>query len=102
MISGGISSTIFGILYGSVFGKENLINAIFIRPMDNINTMLVYGIVVGCIFILMAMLLNIVNGIKSKNFKKAVLDGNGIIGLILYAFVLILIGYYFIKKNMLI
>ncbi len=38
--------------------------------MNDINTMLVYGIVVGTIFILMAMFLNIINGIKNKDMKK--------------------------------
>ena len=42
--------------------------------MENITTMLVYGIVVGCGFILIAMILNIANGIKSKDFKRIWLD----------------------------
>lgn len=70
--------------------------------MENINTMLIYGIIVGCIFILIAMLLNIVNGIKNKDFKRVWLDGNGIAGLILYGFILFVIAYYFIKGKMII
>ena len=74
LMAGGIASTIFGFLYGSVFGKEELIPAKLIRPMENINTMLVYGIIVGCIFILMAMLFNIINGIKTRDWKRVFLD----------------------------
>lgn len=70
--------------------------------MENINTMLIYGIVVGCIFILMAMMINIINGIKNKDFKRIWLDGNGIVGLILYGFVLLMIAYYFLKGKMLV
>ena len=70
---GGISSTIFGLLYGSIFGKE-IISPIIISPMENINTMLIYGIIVGCIFILIAMILNIINGIKNKDFKRIWLE----------------------------
>lgn len=102
LIAGGIASTIFGFLYGSVFGKENILPAKFISPMENINTMLIYGIVVGCLFILIAMLLNIANGIKNKDFKKIWLDANGIAGFTLYSFVLFNVAYYFLKGNMLI
>lgn len=70
--------------------------------MENINTMLIYGIIVGCIFILIAMLINIVNGIKNKDFKRVWLDGNGVAGLILYGFILFVIAYYFIKGKMII
>ena len=70
--------------------------------MQNINTMLVYGIVVGCLFILMAMILNIANGIKNKDFKRIWLDANGITGFVLYSFVLTLVAYYFIKGKILI
>ena len=93
---------IFGFLYGSVFGKEDIIKAKIIRPMENINTMLICGIVVGCVFILIAMIMNIANGIKNKDFKRVWLDGNGVAGLILYSFILLLIAYYFIKGKMLV
>lgn len=102
LMAGGVASSIFGFLYGSVFGKENIIKAKLISPMNDINTMLIYGIVVGCIFILIAMILNIINGIKNKDFKRVWLDGNGIAGLILYGFVLFLVAWYFIKGEMLV
>lgn len=102
LFSGGLSSIIFGILYGSVFGKEDIIKPILISPMNNINTMLIYGIVVGTIFILMAMILNIANGIKNKDYKRIFLDENGIAGVTLYMLVLICTAYYFLAGKMLI
>lgn len=70
--------------------------------MSDINTMLIYGIVVGCFFILLAMILNIVNGIKNKDFKRVWLDSNGVAGFVLYGFSLFLIAWYFLKGEMLI
>lgn len=102
LIAGGIASVIFGFLYGSVFGKEDILPARMISPMEDINTMLVYGIVVGCAFILMAMLLNIANGIKNKDFQRIWLDANGVVGLVLYTFVLSMVVYYFVRGKMLI
>lgn len=96
--AGGVASIVFGILYGSIFGNEHIIPAIFIRPMENIQTMLIYGIAIGVILILLAMLLNIRNGIKNKDKKKIFFDTNGVAGLIFYISVLTA-GVYFIVKG---
>ena len=70
--------------------------------MNSINTMLVYGIIVGTIFIFIAMILNVVNGIKNKDLKRIFLDQNGIIGIVLYTFVLACVGYYYLKGKMIV
>ena len=96
--AGGIASMVFGVLYGSVFGKEDIIPAIFISPMENIQTMLIYGIGIGVVLIIISMLLNIRNGIKNKDKRKIFLETNGIAGLIFYITVLIA-GIYFLLKG---
>jgi V/A-type H+-transporting ATPase subunit I len=101
-VAGGISSIIFGVLYGSVFGKEDIIKPILISPMENIQTMLISGIAVGSIFILIAMILNIVNGIKNKDLQRWLFDKNGIAGFLLYGLILGEIAMYFLKGKMLI
>lgn len=53
--------------------KEDIIKPILISPMDNIQTMLISGIAVGSIFILIAMIFNIINGIKIKIYKNVYL-----------------------------
>ncbi len=99
---GGIASMIFGVLYGSIFGKEDIIPAIFISPMENIQTMLIYGIIVGVILIIMAMILNIRNGIKNKDKKKIFFETNGLAGLIFYVVVLVAGGYFLLKQKMIV
>ncbi|CDA30670.1 putative uncharacterized protein [Clostridium sp. CAG:492] len=99
---GGISSIIFGVLYGSVFGKEDIIKPILISPMNNIQTMLISGIAVGSIFILIAMIFNIINGIKNKDLQKCLFDKNGISGFLLYGLILADVAVYFLKGQMLI
>lgn len=98
----GISSILFGFLYGSVFGKEDILPSILIRPMENINTMLIAGIAVGAIFILMAMLLNIRNGIKNKDKTKIFLSENGLPGLIFYGAIMAIIAYFVWRGKLLI
>ena len=52
------------------FGKEGIIPSLLISPMENITTMLIAGISFGAILILIAMIINIKNGIKNKDIKK--------------------------------
>ena len=87
----GISAILFGFLYGSVFGKEDIIKGIVPSPMDNIQNMLVFGIGSGAILILIAMIFNIKNGIKNKDISRALFDKNGLAGLIFYSVILILV-----------
>lgn len=89
----GVFSTIFGFLYGSVFGFEDLIPALWLHPMlhtvklpivGSINTVLVIAVAFGMFLILTAMVLNIINGIKQKDISKIIFDTNGVAGLVFY------------------
>ena len=91
---------IFGVLYGSIFGREDIIPAILISPMENIQTMLIAGIAVGVILIVLAIILNIYNGIKNKDKKRIFLSENGLAGLIFYVLVISAVIYYFVKGKM--
>lgn len=100
-VAGGISSIIFGFLYGSIFGKENIIKSLVISPMENITTMLMSGIIVGVILILISMILNIKNGIKNNDIKRTIFSENGIVGLFFYSMILVFVLYYLFKGKML-
>lgn len=101
MTIGGISAILFGFLYGSVFGKEDIIKGIIPSPMDNITTMLIAGIGVGAILIIVAMLLNIRNGIKNKEPERIFFDKNGLAGLIFYGTILVLVVVFLLKGKLL-
>ena len=98
--AGGIASIIFGFLYGSVFGSEEILRPIFISPMENIQTMLIYGIAIGVILIILSMTLNIRNGIKNDDKKKIFFDTNGVAGLLFYSLIVGTAGYYLLKGKM--
>lgn len=81
----GISSTLFGILYGSVFGSEDLLPGF--KAMENgstINITLMTAIVLGVLIITIAMGINIVNGFKQRNMEKALFSPNGFAGMVFY------------------
>jgi len=80
----GVSSIVFGFLYGSIFGNEEILTPIYRNPMRNIMTMLIASVAFGVVVILVAMIINIVNAIKSGKFKEILFDRNGIAGLVFY------------------
>lgn len=102
LTAGGISSIIFGFLYGSIFGKEDIIKGILPSPMDNITNMLIAGIATGAVLIIIAMIFNIKNGIKNKDTGKIFFDKNGLAGLIFYTTILVLIVGFLLKGKMII
>lgn len=90
----GLSSTVFGFLYGSFFGFEGehaLIHPLWFTPFEGSETMmntLLYSIVLGVVIILLCMVFNIVNGVRQKNWQKVLFSQNGAAGMLFYALVL--------------
>ena len=82
--SAGVFSTIFGFMYGSFFGFEDIVPGLWLKPMDNVMTVLLTAVAFGVVLILIAMILNIINGIKAKDTEKIFFDTNGFAGLIFY------------------
>ncbi len=80
----GVFSTIMGFLYGSVFGYEDLIPHLWLKPMDNVMTILFTAVGFGVVLIIISMILNIINGIRAKDPEKIFFDTNGIAGLVFY------------------
>ncbi|HAU86714.1 MAG TPA: ATPase [Lachnospiraceae bacterium] len=91
----GIWSTIFGFLYGSIFGFEEVLEAVWRRPMDDIMTTLIMAICFGIFLILVAMILNIINGIRAKNIEKIFFDASGVAGFVCYGSVVGCVALYF-------
>lgn len=88
MMAAGLSSMLFGILYGSVFGYEHLIPALWMPPLSNPVLMLKVAFFWGVGFILLASLLTIRNNLVENRFASAFFDSQGIAGLLLYLSIL--------------
>lgn len=101
-LSGGISASIFGLLYGSIFSLEHVIPPLLINPIEsaNINTMLALGIALGCVLLIMGMALNIANGIKAHDIGRVLFDRNGVSGLMFYGTIIFTILIYLVKGRL--
>lgn len=88
----GIASSIFGILYGAVFGIETILPTIWMKPFENVNDILMFAIGVGIFVLLVAYVFGIINALKRKDIEEGYFGHAGIAGLILYVTMLILVG----------
>ncbi|HEC07466.1 MAG TPA: hypothetical protein ENJ12_11465 [Thiolapillus brandeum] len=88
MMAAGLSSMLFGILYGSIFGYEHLFPAVWIAPLSDPVLMLKVAFFWGVGFILMASMLTIRNNLVENHFARALFDSQGVAGLLLYLSIL--------------
>lgn len=86
----GISSMVFGFLYGSFFGFEDLIDALLIRPMEDINDILIGAVIFGCGFLILGFVLGITNSLRKKDIEKGLFGKEGLAGFLFYIGVLTL------------
>jgi V/A-type H+-transporting ATPase subunit I len=80
----GLSSMLFGALYGSIFGSEELIEPLLIRPMANINTMLVGAVAMGTVLITVSYLYSLMNNYSSKNIEEGLFGREGLAGFLFF------------------
>ncbi len=93
----GISAMVFGALYGSVFAFEDLLPAIWQRPMDNITSILVITIAGGAVLLSLANILSLFNYARNRRWLDFVFNKKGLAGLILYWSLLSLVLSFVIK-----
>ncbi len=94
----GVFSTIFGFLYGSVFGFEDVLPALWLKPMNKmmsvpfvgtLNAVFVIAIGFGMFLILFCMILNIINARRAGDVEKTWFDSNAVAGLVFYGSVVL-------------
>lgn len=96
LIPCGISSAIFGTLYGSFFGFENALDpfykAVFNlseKPVDvmdaNTTNYIIYlSVAIGFVLVAIAMLLNIYTSFRQRDKENAIFGASGIAGFVFY------------------
>ena len=84
IVAAGLSSTVFGALYGSFFGFEHVIPALWMSPLTDPVRMLTLAFYWGAGFILVATLLTVYNRITEGRYGEALFGGKGVAGILFY------------------
>jgi len=80
----GLASTVFGALYGSFFGYEELIPALWLRPLERTEEILIATVVFGVVTLSVGMIFNIVGSLQRKAWGRALFSNTGLAGLAFY------------------
>ena len=89
----GLSGALFGCVYGSVFGFEHVLPGFKIMEtttfagmgvVSNVLLLLVLSIALGVFMLLLVMVINIINGVRQKNYEKILFGQNGAAGILFY------------------
>ena len=100
----------FGVIYGSVFGSEEIIPPFFHIPkiyqllgyreppedIFGVSTMLlIAALVVGIVLILITMIINIIVSLRMKDYEAGIFGASGICGFVFYASLAVGLGLSF-------
>lgn len=80
----GVSSIIFGFVYGSVFGFEDILPGFKILEENNVVLLLVASLAMGVVMLAFVMVVNIINGVRQRDFEKILFGPNGAAGMVFY------------------
>ena len=107
----GISSALFGVLYGSVFGNEHIITPFFHipeiytllgyeTPPENIfgisAVLLIAALLVGVSLVVLSMIVNMIICIKTRDIENGLFGASGLTGFVFYVALLLGVGGSFI------
>ncbi len=76
----GVPATLFGFVYGSVFGNEHLLPGFKVLEGNGVVKILLVTAGVGVVLILITGILNIRTGFRQKDYRKALFSANGVTG----------------------
>ena len=94
LVACGLSGALFGFIYGSVFGFEEVLPHL-IKPSESILPILGIAVGTGIVLINIGILLNLYNAIRARDWARFFFDSNGLAGLILYWSFLIVVAQVF-------
>lgn len=83
-VAAGAASMVFGLLYGSVFGYETLIEPLWLSPLHDPIRMLMLAVGFGVGFIVCTLLVNVWNKAAAGHAGEALFDSGGLAGLAFY------------------
>jgi V/A-type H+-transporting ATPase subunit I len=84
MVICGVASTVFGFLYGSLFGFEDVIAPLWLRPLNQITDILIVTVGIGTVLLTVGMVQNLINAALVRQWGRFLFDRNGLMGLIFY------------------
>lgn len=95
----GVSAVFFGFMYGSVFGSEELIPALWLHPAEDSIKLIASAIFVGTLVLTLGIFLNVWQAILRKNWREAIFGQWGLLSSVFYWTAIALFYYMGVRKG---
>ena len=99
LVAAGSSAILFGVLFGSLFGIEGIIPAVWMLPMENVSVLLGTAIAIGVIMTTLGVLLNVVQAARRRNVKEMLFGQWGLFTGVFYWVIIALIYFAAVKQQ---
>jgi V/A-type H+-transporting ATPase subunit I len=80
----GLVSTLFGFLYGSLFGLEGILPPLWLSPLHSMLSLLIASVAFGVVVLNIGFLCNGINAWRARDWQNLLFSGNGLAGFLLY------------------
>jgi V/A-type H+-transporting ATPase subunit I len=100
LMEGGAVSAIFGLLYGSAFGVEEWLPALWLRPIHDLPRFMSIAVTLGAVLVSLGLVLNVVNLWREGARATALFGANGLFGAFLYWVLLVLLARAFVPGDL--
>jgi V/A-type H+-transporting ATPase subunit I len=84
MATSGFVAFLFGFVYGSFFGREDVVHYLWLHPIEEIMQILLVTIGGGIILLNIGFIINIYNNIRRKEWAHVFFSQGGVAGIVLY------------------
>jgi V/A-type H+/Na+-transporting ATPase subunit I len=84
LMEAGVASACFGALYGSVFGVETLLPALWLHPIHDLSQFMAVAIGLGVVLVSAGIVLNVVNSWRAGERASALVGTRGVFGAFIY------------------
>jgi V/A-type H+-transporting ATPase subunit I len=84
LVLAGSASMVFGFLFGSIFGFEEALPTLWLKPMESISRLFSSAIYFGIGLIFVSIAVNVINGIRKRDFLGTLFDKAGILAAVFY------------------
>lgn len=84
VVGAGLTSIVFGFLYGEAFGPTGLVPVLWLDPLTDTVTLLVAALVFGAVLLAIAHLIGAVNRVREGGWGYALYASSGVAGAVLF------------------
>jgi len=84
LTTAGLSAAVFGFLYGSFFGREDILPALWLHPLESIGQILIASVLAGIVLINIGFSIHLVKTIRTRNWGSFLFGRSGVAGIGLY------------------